>query len=184
MESVTMVAAPLLAGGSVAMIGLVAADTEKFRWPGPALLLLALSVVLLVACVQWAFRARPYLYSMAEVEDWRGVLLADDERARLVQQREEDLERWRRGTDLASAAYTLGLITLGIGVALVLAPPVPEGAHAGWRWAAFWVVFSAVAAELMWSLLEWGDLSSRALEQQWWLWRARARQRDERGRQS
>ncbi|MFI9240967.1 hypothetical protein [Streptomyces sp. NPDC053079] len=171
----TTIAAPLLAAGAVAMLGVVAADSDEFRWPGPALLFLALSVISLVACVQWGFRARPFLYSMSEVEEWhRGVELTKVERNRLSQQRVDDLVRWRRGTGLAAFCYTSGLVTLGIGMALVLAPPVGDE-FADWRWAVFGLVSLATSVEMLWSLLEWGDLVSRAVEQRLRLRRARAR---------
>ncbi|WP_351234439.1 hypothetical protein [Streptomyces sp. NPDC002133] len=55
-ESVTSVAAPLLAAGAVAVLGVVAADDDKFRWPGPSILLLAMAAIALVACVQFLTR--------------------------------------------------------------------------------------------------------------------------------
>ncbi|MFD8592584.1 hypothetical protein ACFV1B_24085 [Streptomyces sp. NPDC059637] len=176
-ESVTHVAAPLLAGGAVAMLGGVAADAEKFRWPDQALLLLAAAGVLLVACVQWGFRARPYLYSLKEVEDWRGAPLTGAERAAHLEQQREDLGRWRRGANLAAASYNLGIVALGVAVALLLAPPPQPEAAAGaaWRWAAFGIVLTASVAELLWTLLEWGDGAALRLEQHWRLRRARNR---------
>lgn len=164
-ESVTGIAAPLLAAGAVGMLGVVAADVEKFRWPGPTLLLLALSVIFLVLSVRWGYRARPYLYSMAEVEQWLNSPLSVAERARYAQQQGVDLKRWRRRSRFAAYCYTLGLIALGTGIACVLAPRPSDGTLAEWRWTAFWIVLSAVAVEAFWTLLKWGDSTSRAWEQ-------------------
>ncbi|MGW1030248.1 hypothetical protein ACWD4J_42505 [Streptomyces sp. NPDC002577] len=160
-DAVTTVAAPLLASGGVGLIGVVAADEDKFRWPGPALLLVTLAAILLVSCVQWGFRARPCLYSMADVEQLYGGALTAEQRERYAHQHAVDHARWQRTTALADASYTAGLIALGLGVALVLAPPV-GGTHAGWRWTAFGAVLLAVVMEAAWTLLERGDLALRA----------------------
>ncbi|WP_206745336.1 hypothetical protein [Streptomyces sp. CB00072] len=161
---------------------MVAADAEKFRWPGPALLLLALSVIFLVLSVRWGYRARPYLYSMAEVEQGLSSPLSAAERARYVQQQGVDLKLWRRRSRFAAYCYTLGLIALGTGIALVLAPQrSSDEALAGWRWAAFWVVLFAVVVEAFWTLLKWGDSTSRAWEQRRRIRRAQIRQATGRG---
>jgi hypothetical protein len=156
------------------MLGVVAADWERFRWPGQALFLLSMSTLLLVACVQFGFRARQYLYSLGDVEQWRGATIDGEERAQWAARRETDLSRWRHGTQLARASYNLGIVSLGTGVALVVAPPLP-GHHEllgeAWRWAAFWLVLSAAGIELIWSLLDWGDELTRRL-QRWWLLRS------------
>ncbi|WP_326655651.1 hypothetical protein [Streptomyces sp. NBC_01750] len=176
-ESVSTVAAPLLAGGAVAMLGVLAADADKFRWPGPSLLLLALAAISLVACVQWGFRARTFLYSVSEAEEHYDGTLSADERELWMQRSHEDLIRWRRGTGLAALCYNLGLVAFGAGISLAVAPPA-HAAQAGWRWAAFWMVSLATASELLWVLLEWGDAASRAATQRRWLRRARARSRE------
>jgi hypothetical protein len=44
-DAAHFVAAPLLAGACIATIGVLGADGDKFRWPGPAMLMLALAVV-------------------------------------------------------------------------------------------------------------------------------------------
>ncbi|WP_320777112.1 hypothetical protein [Streptomyces sp. CRN 30] len=172
-ESVSTVAAPLLAGGAVAMLGVVAADDDRFRWPGPATLFLTLAAVALVACVQWGFRARTFLYVFEE-----GSPEADDDpslpvaaRAFLARRRETDLARWRRGTALAALCYNLGLVAIGTGVSLAAAPPA-DAVQAGWRWAAFWVMSLATVAELLWVVLEWGDAAARAATRRRWLRRA------------
>ncbi|MGP3999303.1 hypothetical protein [Streptomyces sp. 8N706] len=172
-DAVTTIAAPLLASGGVALIGVVSADEDKFRWPGPALLLVTLATILLVSCVQWGFRARPYLYSMADVEQQHGGALTVEQHERYVHQHALDIARWQRTTALADASYTAGLIALGLGVALVLAPPT-GGTHVGWRWTAFAAVLLAVAMEAAWTLLERGDLALRAWQRRRRLRQARA----------
>ncbi|MGW1022671.1 hypothetical protein ACWD4J_02975 [Streptomyces sp. NPDC002577] len=49
-DTVTTIAAPLLASGGLGLIGVVAAGEDKFRWPGQALLLVTLAAILLVSC--------------------------------------------------------------------------------------------------------------------------------------
>lgn len=172
-ESVSAVAAPLLAGGAVAMLGVVAADADKFRWPGPSILLLTLAAISLVASVQWGFRTRTFLYPPSGPEESHGSALSTDEREFLAQQIREDLIRWRRGMGLTALCYNLGLVAFGAGISLAVAPPA-HAAQAGWRWVAFGMVALATVSEMLWMLLEWGDALSRAAMQRRWLRRARA----------
>jgi hypothetical protein len=59
-DAMTGVAAPLLAGFTISLIGFVVASPERARWPGLSLLLLTLSALTLLLCVQAGFWARRY----------------------------------------------------------------------------------------------------------------------------
>src|SRR6476646_11116124 len=69
-ESMSGIAAALLAGFSVTLLGVVAQAPTSFRWPGAALIGLLVTAILLIACVQVGFRARKYIYSRADFEQW------------------------------------------------------------------------------------------------------------------
>lgn len=164
-EAVASVAAPLLAAGGAALLGVVAADYDKFRWPGQALVLVAAAVLLFVACVQTGFRTRRYLYSLADIQQWGDRQLSDDELTRLKKRRQEDLRRWKKGTQRSRALYILGVVALGVGAAMVVAPPegVVEGER--WRWAGCWMLVVAAGFELLWALVEWTNHLFRHIQQ-------------------
>jgi hypothetical protein len=153
-EGVTNVAAPLLAGFSVTAIGVVGADSDKFRWPGPALLCLTLSALLFVTCVQLGFHARRHLYSYADLTAWwtEEELADTDRRALLREEQHHDFDLWHRWRGRAFAAYSGGLVVLWAGVTLVLVPPAAGGGSgSAFRWAAAGVAACAAATEVAWS---------------------------------
>lgn len=157
-DAVSNVAAPLLAGFAVAAIGVVAADSDKFRWPGPVLLFLTLAALSFVMCVQFGFHARRHLYSYADVTAWWTEEEVRDRHDLLREEQHHDFalwEGWRRRT---YAAYTSGMIMLWLGVSLVLAPPAPSGAlDTPFRWAAAAVAAAAAVVEAVWSAYPWAE---------------------------
>jgi hypothetical protein len=69
-DTMSGVASPLLAGFSITLVGVVAQAPDAFRYPGVTLVLLTVTAVLMVACVQLGFRARSVIYSQADIESW------------------------------------------------------------------------------------------------------------------
>jgi hypothetical protein len=57
----------LVAGFSLTPLGVIASIPDSFRWPGTVTTVLVIVVILLVACIQFRFRAGSYLYSAADV---------------------------------------------------------------------------------------------------------------------
>ncbi|MFF7892251.1 hypothetical protein ACFZDI_10045 [Streptomyces sp. NPDC007907] len=152
-EAAHFVAAPLLAGACIATVGVLGSDGDKFRWPGPAMLLLTLAFVVLIASVQYGFHARRHFYSPADIDDWYppGARRPTEETLRSAQRR--DLAEWRRMSRRGSTAYNMGIVLLGTGVTLVLAPPETASLeHATCRWAAVTVTAVGSLAELEWIL--------------------------------
>lgn len=130
------VAAPLLAGFSVTLMTVVAADTAKFRWPGPAILLLVAEAMLFILAVQSGFWARQYLASPADVLAW-----SDDDLDRAAAQAHErrgyaGFAAWARRS---STFYSLGLLTLMLGLACIVIPAAGTALDP-WRWATLLVV--------------------------------------------
>jgi hypothetical protein len=119
------VAAPLLAGFSITAIAAVAASSDKFRWPGAALLTLTLAAVLLVASLQFGFNARQHLYSAADVVAWwaQEDMAQPGRSERLQREQHKDYISWGRWSSKARMAYNAGITVLAAGVAVVLAPP-------------------------------------------------------------
>ncbi|UOX90436.1 hypothetical protein MUY14_07375 [Amycolatopsis sp. FBCC-B4732] len=152
-------AAPLLAGFSLALLGVVAQAPSSFRWPGATLTVLTVVVIILVACVQFGFRGRAVLYSKSDVQAWGPLSAlgpAADERLRAhVQAR--DMAEWRRWHRRSRLTFNLGIVVLGVGLALLLAPPLkysPDQAlttsEAVCRWIGSGVAILGTLLELVW----------------------------------
>lgn len=153
-DSVGSIAAPLLAGFSLASVLLVADDAANFRWPGGAVLALSVAAVLLIGSVQCAFNARQYLWSAADVADWWPDMKADSPREQLLRtEQERAFRKWDVWVQWTRLTYHTGIVALlaALGVAL---PPQngssPEGAL---RWAAAGVAFAGCAGEVAWILI-------------------------------
>jgi hypothetical protein len=158
-DAKTGVAAPLIAGFSLALLGVVAQAPTSFRWPGATLTVLAMVVMMLAACVQFGFRGRAVLYSKADVESWGRLSTlgrqADEGLRAAVQAR--DMAEWRRWHQRSRLTYNAGIVVLAVGVALALAPParyVPDhplpASEAAWRWIGFGLALVGAVLELGW----------------------------------
>ncbi|MEV6378623.1 hypothetical protein AB0M31_04295 [Streptomyces sp. NPDC051773] len=144
-EAATNIAAPLLAGFSITTIGVVSADSDKFRWPSIALLLLTLAAILLVASLQLGFHARMHLYSKADLAAWWGE---ETDLEQLKEEQVADMESWRRIKGLARVAYNAGIVFLAVGISAALVPRSEEDSvNAALRWAACGLGLTAAALE-------------------------------------
>jgi hypothetical protein len=160
-EGMAGIAAPLLAGFSITLIGVIAQASENFRWPGPALAVLVIAVALLIATVQFGFKARTFLYSAADVEAWRPDTFADERlRNVLAKNQRDDYGNWQRWGRNAGRAYDTAICFLALGLALTVAPPVLTssghplgGEEATFRWIAFALALAAGTAELSWVVI-------------------------------
>ncbi|WP_405931236.1 hypothetical protein [Streptomyces sp. NBC_00827] len=140
------VAAPLLTAGALSLIGVVCADAARFHWPGPALLLLVLTVLSLVSSIQLGYQARQYLYSYQDLKDWRG----EAPEKKFVESQHKDYVKWLDKTLYAGFAYNFGTVLLLLSVATVLIPK-GTGPLAVWRWIAAGLVLVAAMGEVIWS---------------------------------
>ena len=153
-DAAHFVAAPLLASASVAMITVIGTSDQSFRWPGLALLVLALAAMALVGSVQYGFHARARLYSVADLEAWWGPEDLSDHGPELRERQREHFEQWKVKINRAVTAYNLGTGLLAAGVALCLAPAEGgRGAQAVFRWLACAAVAIGALGELGWTLL-------------------------------
>jgi hypothetical protein len=152
MDTMTGIAAPLLAGFSLALLGVVAQAPDNFRQPGAALLMLTLTTISMVACVQLGFRARSYLYSVDEIASWWPEPRPEFFTRALQKQQAGHFELWLRWSDRARLAYNASVVMLAFGVALVLAPPAGDGgAESAIRWVASALAGIAGLGELGWA---------------------------------
>ncbi|MFF7885814.1 hypothetical protein ACFZDJ_49280 [Streptomyces sp. NPDC007896] len=140
------IAAPLLTAGALSLIGVVCADADKFRWPGPTLLLLVLTVLSLITSIQLGYQARQYLYSYQDLKDWR----AEEPEPKFVENQHTDYLTWLDKTFLASIVYNLGTVLLLLSVAAALTPE-GTGPLALWRWITAGLILAATGGEALWS---------------------------------
>jgi hypothetical protein len=156
-QSAGMVVAPLLAGFTIALIGLlVDSSSDNIRYSNLALMVLVASAVLLVAAIQCAYAARQYVVRPDEIEAWWPGI--EDETDPGQEWRWRDL----RAEQLAHRemhslwagrfrhAYHLGILLVFVGLALVLMPPRFPDAVGAARWGAIAIATVAVIGEAIW----------------------------------
>ena len=77
-QAVGEVAAPLLAGFSITLVGVIAQGPSTIRWPGAALLLLTVAAASLLFSVQAAFFGRQLYWTRADLTAWYSTGPPDD----------------------------------------------------------------------------------------------------------
>jgi hypothetical protein len=151
-EVMSTIAAPLLAGFSITLLGVVAQAAANFRWPGIAMVLLLISAALLIMCVQCGFWARQYVVSREEASVW----FADfAESSRQEQVRLEQVafakvyEGWARR---AKRLYRFALLALLASLLVVLLPAsAGDGSiQSNWRWAGVGIAALVIGFEVLW----------------------------------
>jgi hypothetical protein len=149
------VAAPLLAAAAISLSGIMAADADKFRWPGPAILVLTVCTILLISCIQNSFNGASYLLIPADLDAWYGNTQRPSV-AKLMQMQQQSMRRWRRSVVKAVNLYNLGVTTLALGATISLSPPEHSSVeHAVCRWSACALVgistiYASVATASIW----------------------------------
>ncbi|MFF7949893.1 hypothetical protein [Streptomyces griseorubiginosus] len=147
-ETALFIASPLLAAGSLSLIGVVCADAGHFRFAGPALVLIVAAVISLLLSIQLGYHARQWIYSYEELRSWTG------QQAPSLAQLKNQATHFQKGKaklERAGMAYDVGTVLLGFGIALVL---VPRGHNdlAWCRWIATGLVSAAAAGQALWIL--------------------------------
>ncbi|MEV6343025.1 hypothetical protein [Actinoplanes sp. NPDC051851] len=163
-EGLGGVAAPLLAAAAATLLGLVLQIEASLRWPGLALLLLAVATVLMLRVVQCNARARGYAVTPGEALAWYPD--ADDpERRRVVfAELERHRAAWRFWIGSARRHYNLGVLFLLLGT-MVTMVPADSAALTPARWLAIGVIGLGCAAEVLAVLL---DRRRPAWWSRWW----------------
>ncbi len=156
-ELTTSIAAPLLAGFSIALIGVVAQASEHFRFPGTCVLFLAFAAVMLLVCVQCGFWARQYLTTPSETKNWYDDIDYVTQADAIKSKQRGNAAGYQAWISRARWSYQFALLSLLLGVAVLLMPGFnPSGPHAPGseqpilRWAASGILFAMVIFELFW----------------------------------
>jgi len=147
-ESAGSVAAPLLAGFSFALVGLVIPSPNDFRWPSAALLLLLAAGLAFIGAVQCWFWARMYAITPQDIDLWRPDYPAKQKLA---------IQRLHmRGFDIWSSRfnrfYRVGILLLLAGMTFTL---VPRGDIGPVRSLAIALAAAGFIAELVWIAAIW-----------------------------
>jgi hypothetical protein len=155
-QAVGEVAAPLLAGFSVTLIGVVAQGPESLRWPAAVLIALTVAAALLLACVQFAFYSRRSYWTRADLLQWFAEEPAEPLLTAFKEMHVRHIADWTMWRERARFTYNAGLVVLSVAVALVLVPPHRYGPHplstveSGLRWAAAALAAGVGVAEAVW----------------------------------
>jgi hypothetical protein len=142
------VAAPLLAGGALALAGVIIQQEDALRFPGVALLLLVGAVALLIVAVQCGIWARQYVVTPAEIEQWWPAA-NEARRAAILRDQHWYAQRHRIWARRVTLTFNLGVLALWAAIAVAAAPPSGVGEPA-WRWAAAALALVAALAEAAW----------------------------------
>lgn len=172
-EGMGLVASPLLAGFSLALVVLVIDKYSELRFPDWALLLLVLAAVLLIMSVQFTFSARSYSITPDQLKEWWPDLTDSTrwEQQRGVQWRYND--RFRMWAGRARRSYNAAIMVLLIAISVVLVPkkelPITRP-----RWIAIAIPVAGVLFELFWM---WSDLRRKQQTKRGEGWFTRSRKR-------
>jgi hypothetical protein len=147
----TGVATPLLAGFSIALLAGISQSPSSFRWSGPAVFVLVLTVGFFVISLQLGLRSRGKLYSREEALSWGRINDLGPERDEIVRARVQGrhMEIWRRAQRAVHFFYNAGIVALGLALSLTAAPPA-GGPEQNWRWAAFALGLVLTSLEAGW----------------------------------
>lgn len=155
-ESMSTIAAPLLAGFSITLIGVLSQAPEKFRLLGPALVALTLAAALFIMSVQCGFWARQYLWSPGEAQAWHPAGTEDPGhagQAELVRAQRRAALGYQGWSRRAKTFYSHGLFALLFGLAAALVPhggTASGSEHAPWRWTAAGIAALVLLFEIFW----------------------------------
>jgi hypothetical protein len=127
-EGTTSIAALVLAGFSLALVGTIAQDPTHFRWPGATLAALTVPIFCLLFAVRVGARARGVAAEPNYDKEVYEIL-------------------WRR----AVGEYGIGISSLWACIAMTVAPPLSGEREAVFRWAAFALAIAASVGEAVWT---------------------------------
>lgn len=153
-DKLGMIAAPLLSGFSLTLLGIVATRNSAWsmRWPDWAIAALAAAAILFLVAVQFTIAARQFLITREEQKE-RAPGVDQETLATSYAAMMSDYRRW---ATRARIAFDLGLAVLLLGLAGVLLPSGNVCTFPAARWVVLAIIAIAFAGELYWLLKdEW-----------------------------
>ncbi|MFI9174079.1 hypothetical protein [Streptomyces lincolnensis] len=138
-------AAPLLAGASLALLGVVIVEGEQhFRWPEVTLLIVVAASIALIASIQIGANARKYLYNRETIDAWYGDLA---KRSRAWSEHSEHFGKWKTHIRRAVIAFNAGTTLLILAVSTAL---LPRDNDAIVRWISVGLAVAGAIVESWW----------------------------------
>jgi len=149
-------AAPLLAGFSFALIGLIVTNSDKLRWPNLALALLVAAALLLVNAVQAGSIAIRW---SIEPSQWKTLLSVarTEQLGALHNAGPASLRKHKAWLIVTRVTYNAGVVLLLTAVAFCL---VPSGCHAVPAWRVVAICLAGVGAAGQLILTAWMGIRS------------------------
>jgi hypothetical protein len=150
-DSVSSVAAPLLAGGALALAGVVVQQETSLRYPGVVLVLLVAAVLMFVTAVQCGFWARQYAVTPEEIGQWWPA--ANPARWRVIRdEQHHHAARHAMWSGRTAFAFNAGILLLWVALGLAVTPK--EGMQEPmWRWVAAGLAGLGALVEVAWFTL-------------------------------
>ncbi len=151
-DSMGSISAPLLAGFSFTLAVLVlSSGASPARWPNASIFLLIAGAFALISSVQFSFRARLYVVTPSEIEEWWPDPSETATRDHLRRVQRDHRRSFRRWSTPARYSYDLGLLCFLLGVTSLLAPRA--GHVSDGRLAVVALALAAFVGELLWIAL-------------------------------
>ena len=139
------VAAPLLAGAALSLVGVIVVEGKHFRWPEVTLLLVVTASISLIASIQIGADARTYLYNRETITAWYGT--DQPERSRAWSEHSKHFNTWKVRIRRAVVAFNTGTMLLILAVSTAL---IPRDNHAVVRWIAVGLALASALVESWW----------------------------------
>jgi hypothetical protein len=121
------VAAPLLAGFSIALVALVIQTSDDLRSPNLALFVFVAAALAFVACVQFTFHARSFVVTPPELEMWWSDPDDPERREQLRWEQRLYLRQHEMWARRAGHMYNIGILALLLGLVAIILPIGPIG---------------------------------------------------------
>lgn len=128
-EGRASIAAPVLAGFSLALVGVIAQDPTHFRWPGATLAALMFPIFCLLYVARVGSRAQ-------------GITVAD----------KRSFVAYDVLSRRTSLLFGIGISGLWACIGMTAAPPLTGGQETAFRWVAFALAIAAGIVEAGWTL--------------------------------
>lgn len=152
-DSAGSVAAPLLAGFSVTLLGIAIASSTGMRWANEAMAVLATATAFLIFAVQAAFNAKRWMVTPADLLAWWPNPDVEPGMAQLCDWQAQHKKQHDKWAAWFRWSYNIGLMLLLLGVAVCLVPP-QVGTNSP-RWVACGIAGGTALAEAAWVFLSW-----------------------------
>jgi hypothetical protein len=153
-ETLSTIAAPLLAGFSFTLLVLVIQSPEKLRWPDVAAFGLTITGVLMITAVQCGFWARLYSAKPSEAIEWHPDFPTPEGRKAVREDMWRHAQRFKTWSRRARVAYNSGIVVLFLAVSALLVPKTSFNKIPVMRWLVIVVPLLGATIELGWAILD------------------------------